>query len=106
MDYQRIQDPAGKIPEAEPVFLIRGQDAVGALIVRKWAEEFEMRGGDSVLAASARAHALLMDAWPTKKLADVPSGTPIATATAAVIQHAPGEFPIESDSSGNGVEEG
>lgn len=79
MDYQRVQDPEGKIPEGEPVFLIRGQDVIGALIVRQWAEEYQKRGGDPVIADSARAHAILMDAWPKKKMADVPEGTPIAT---------------------------
>jgi hypothetical protein len=82
MDYQRIQDPAGLIPDAEPVFLIRGQDEIGSMIVRAWADEYQKRGGDPVIADSARAQAILMDAWPTKKAADVPEGTPIATATA------------------------
>lgn len=29
-DYDRIQDPAGIIPEDEPVFLLRGQDRYAA----------------------------------------------------------------------------
>lgn len=81
MDYQRIQDPKKLIPEDEPVFLIRAQDELGARTVRKWADMFEQAGGDPVIVASARAHAILMDAWPTKKRADVPPGTPIATMT-------------------------
>ena len=28
-DYNRIQDPAGKIPADEPVFLLRAQDELG-----------------------------------------------------------------------------
>lgn len=36
-DYNRIQDPEHKIPEDEPVFLLRGQDKVAASAVRYWA---------------------------------------------------------------------
>jgi hypothetical protein len=36
-DYNRIQDPANKIPQDEPVFLLRGQDKVAAATVRVWA---------------------------------------------------------------------
>jgi len=97
MDYNDVVALDKKIPADEPVFLIRGQDAVGAHIVRQWADAFESAGGDPKLAESARAHALLMDAWPKKKLADVPDGTPIATATQIRVE--------DADSSGNGVEE-
>lgn len=103
-DYDRIQDPKKLIPKDEPVFLIRAQDSIGAQTVRKWAVMFEQAGGDPVLVASARAHADLMEAWPVKKLADVPEGTPIA-AKVDVLTHREGEFPIEADSGGNGVEE-
>jgi hypothetical protein len=73
-DYMRIQDPEGKIPEDEPVFLIRGQDAVGAEVVRFWGRLNAERGGDLELSQTAKAQAALMDAWPTKKLADAPAG--------------------------------
>ncbi len=69
-DYERIQDPAEKIPADEPVFLIRGQDAAGAAIVRCWADLHEEMGGDPELSKLARDHADRMDAWPTKKAAD------------------------------------
>ena len=36
-DYQRIQDPAGKIPEDEPVFLVRAQDRTAPNTVQYWA---------------------------------------------------------------------
>jgi len=78
MDYDRIQDPKKIIPADEPVFLIRAQDSLGARTVRKWADMFEQAGGDKVLVESVRAQALLMEAWPKKKLADVPAGTAIA----------------------------
>lgn len=71
-DYQgRVVDVEGKIPENEPVFLIRGQDAVGAEAVRAWATLNELAGGDSVLTRLARAQADRMDEWPFRKLADL-----------------------------------
>jgi hypothetical protein len=71
-DYNRIQDPAGKIPADEPVFLIRGQDIAGPDVVRYWALVNRAKGGDESLSKAALDHADLMDAWPVKKLADVP----------------------------------
>lgn len=69
-DYDRFQDPAGLIPENEPVFLIRGQDKVGADAVRGWARLNAIVGGDPELTEAAREHADRMEEWPKKKLAD------------------------------------
>lgn len=69
-DYDRIQDPAGLIPDDEPVFLIRAQDSVGAEAVRQWAELYARKGGTRDLWERALEHAGRMDAWPKKKLAD------------------------------------
>lgn len=33
-DYNHIQDPSGKIPKDEPVFLIRGQDLAAVPVLR------------------------------------------------------------------------
>ena len=78
-DYDRIQDPAGLIPADEPVFLIRGQDQVGAAVVAHWAYLNERDGGDPVLTELARGQAKLMRDWPTHKLADArPYTTPAA----------------------------
>lgn len=71
-DYNRIQDPAGLIPEDEPVFLLRGQDALAAATVRDWAGRVAYHGGDQKLVDMAREHAKAMDAWPVKKLPDLP----------------------------------
>lgn len=38
-DYNRIQDPAGLIPEDEPVFLLRGQDIFAPELVMAWARK-------------------------------------------------------------------
>lgn len=60
-----------EIPADEPVFLIRAQDILSATVVRFWADENEKIGGDPKLIESARRQADLMDAWPTKKKADL-----------------------------------
>jgi hypothetical protein len=70
-DYNRIQDPTNAIPENEPVFLIRGQDAVSGDAVRHWAQLNDERGGDPELSRRAREQAAKMDAWPNKKPADL-----------------------------------
>jgi hypothetical protein len=70
-DYMRIQDPENKIPDDEPVFLIRGQDNVSGDTVRAWADLNDSSGGDPELSKRAREHAVLMDEWPTKKKADL-----------------------------------
>lgn len=67
---ERIQDSANLIPEDEPVFLIRAQDIVSGDAVRAWAQLNDDAGGNPELSTAACDHALLMDAWQTKKLAD------------------------------------
>lgn len=71
-DYDRIQDPAELIPEDEPVFLIRGQDEVGAAAVRAWANLHRINGGSDHVYLLAMKQADKMEAWPKKKLADLP----------------------------------
>lgn len=70
-DYMRIQDPDNKIPEDEPVFLIRAQDAVSGDAVRAWADLNQNSGGDPELSKRAREQAKEMDLWKTKKPADL-----------------------------------
>ena len=71
-DYNRFQDPEGKIPEDEPVFLIRGQDKASVEAVRYWADANDKHGGDPEASRLARNHADRMEAWPTKKPCDLP----------------------------------
>lgn len=71
-DYNRIQDPAGKIPDHEPVFLLRGQDKFAAITLRLYADEVEQGGGDPAIVAASRAQADAMDAWPKHKSPDMP----------------------------------
>ncbi len=62
-DYDRIQDPHGKIPGEEPVFLIRGQDEVGWMAVEAWANLAEAAGAPDSIVMRAREHAGLMEKW-------------------------------------------
>lgn len=62
-DYARIQDPSGKIPEDEPVFLLRAQDSAAPETVRRWAVLNEERGGDPALTRQALDHARAMEEW-------------------------------------------
>lgn len=70
-DYNRIQDPAGLIPNDEPVFLIRAQDVVGAQAVLAWAEFAERVGASAEIVNMAREHAFKMVEWAEKKIPDV-----------------------------------
>jgi hypothetical protein len=72
-DYERFQDPLGLIPDDEPVFLIRGQDAISGQAVRAWAELAEINGADPEIIKRALDHADKMDRWPKKKTPDLPA---------------------------------
>lgn len=61
------------VPPDEPVFLVRGQDVVGGDVVRYWAASALTAGADAEIVNSAREHAAKMDAWPKKKVADLPT---------------------------------
>ena len=76
-DYDRIQDPAGLIPEGEPVFLIRGQDVAGPETVLAWADLAEDHGASSEIVEMARLQALRMKQWQDVacKVPDLPSDT-------------------------------
>lgn len=71
-DYSRIQDPTGKIPEDEPVFLLRGQDKYAAQVVEYWTWLVAMGGGSTEIVDMAHNHAVLMENWPIKKRPDLP----------------------------------
>jgi hypothetical protein len=71
VDYQRIQDPEGLIPEKEPVFLIRAQDNIGWMAVVCWCILAKLVGADKKIIKLAMRQALRMLDWPLKKTADV-----------------------------------
>lgn len=79
-DYNRIQDPEGKIPADEPVFLLRGQDQLACLAVAYYAGLCAQAQSPEV-AAKAQEHSLRMQAWPNKKVPDLPSGAKPAKAS-------------------------
>lgn len=75
-DYDRIQDPAGKIPEDEPVFLLRGQDKHAAATVLFYAATLMNDPSvDDDIITKAIEHAQRMREWPTHKTPDVPWGS-------------------------------
>lgn len=74
-DFDRIQDPEGKIPEDEPVFLIRAQDWSAPATLRFWAAQNALSAPE--LAAAVERHAKRMDDWQTmhgNKIPDAPEG--------------------------------
>ena len=78
-DYDRIQDPAGLIPENEPVFLLRGQDRLAPDLLRQWAHRLLENGGSGVMAEMVMKQANAMLDWQDKnkkKLPDLPPQYP------------------------------
>jgi len=76
-DYDRIQDPAGLIPEDEPVFLLRAKDKFAPKIVRMWAHEVMTETDDEELAQKIHAWADEMEAYQKVhgcKVPDTPNG--------------------------------
>jgi hypothetical protein len=62
-DYnQRIIDKAGKIPENEPVFLLRAQDVHAPSTLRHYAKLLE-ESGNIEMAEELRKHASQMVVW-------------------------------------------
>lgn len=71
-DYDRIQDPSGKIPEDEPVFLLRAQDEVAPEVVEVWALCAHKAGASNDIVEHAYEHAKLMRKWQAKHGCKVP----------------------------------
>ena len=74
-DYDRIQDPAGIIPEAEPVFLLRGQDITAPSVVDTWAIRAREFGADMRMVEAAKQQAEAMRQWQRDhgmKIPDMP----------------------------------
>lgn len=77
-DYARIQDPAGLIPEEEPVFLIRGQDLVAPKVLRFYAAHAAGAGASDELVLLVLGHAREMERWQrlcARKTPDLPEGS-------------------------------
>lgn len=80
LDYNRIQDPEGKIGKDEPVFLIRGQDKCAPAAIRAYADFAQLTGADPEVCQATRAFADYIEyTWqgrpnPDPKIPDVPKG--------------------------------
>lgn len=70
-DYNRIQDPAGLIPDDEPVFLLRAQDELACRAVAYYAGLCANVQAPEI-SARALAHSKAMAEWPKKKVPDLP----------------------------------
>ena len=70
-DYNRIQDPEEKIPEDEPVFLIRAQDVVAPAALENYATMAELVGADPKLVNMVREWAEEMRDWQATHEDDV-----------------------------------
>jgi hypothetical protein len=74
-DYNRIQDPAGKIGADEPVILFRAQDALMPAILAFYADRVRQLHGDQRIIDSALAHEQATRKWQRMnkcKLPDMP----------------------------------
>lgn len=70
-DYNRIQDPANKIPAEEPVFLLRAQDELAYKVVLYYVHLCAEEGLEEI-AGMAANHAKKMKQWSVKKKPDLP----------------------------------
>ena len=61
-DYNRIQDPANKIGEDEPVFLLRAKDEFAPIVIKLWAD-LVAASGDTDLANKVTMFAGEMEKW-------------------------------------------
>lgn len=75
-DYMRIQDPENRIPEDEPVFLLRGQDILAPALLLRWAARLRTNGGDPEMARMVEDHAQKMIYWQKTKYTKLPDLDP------------------------------
>jgi len=73
-DYDQIQDPSGRIPEDEPVFLLRAQDISAPWALEEWIRHAADSGANDNILALARRQLLAMNEWQDRfgnKVADL-----------------------------------
>lgn len=73
-DYAHIQDPTGKIPADEPVFLLRARDVAAPFTVLFWAELVRKAGASADLVEAAAGQAMRMMQWQKVHGTKVPDG--------------------------------
>lgn len=71
-DYDRIQDPDGKIPDDEPVFLIRGQDLAAPDTLREYAKLAHKAGAKPNLISATLKQANEMEEWQRQRARKTP----------------------------------
>jgi hypothetical protein len=81
-DYDRFQDPLAlgdpkRVPTAEPVFLLRGQDRIAWIVVWIWGVLNAITGGDYGASRLAWRHVRRMRQWKPHKPADLPHPMPL-----------------------------
>lgn len=75
-DYnKRIVDKEGKIPDDEPVFMLRGQDQFAPELLLTWAMKMRLSGGDPGMARDAETHAQRMIEWQKSHKIKTPDQT-------------------------------
>lgn len=91
-DYNRIQDPAGLIPEDEPVFLLRGQDVFAPQALRAYANYIEGYAPDDhtmrdkkAIVDLTRHWAEQMEAWQAERHRKLPDLVPPTIASGKLI---------------------
>lgn len=70
-DYNRIQDPAGKIPENEPVMLFRAQDKHFIKVLEYYKQLVKDDKGDYRIPVAVDEHIHLAKQWPFQKAPDL-----------------------------------
>ncbi len=76
-DYNaRIQDVDGKITDDEPVFIVRGRDAIAPAAIRAWADELASKGGEPHAVNRVRLYANEVEEWGRKNGAKLPDVDP------------------------------
>lgn len=76
-DYDRIQDPAGLIPDNEPVMVLRGQDIAAPAALRAYATAASAAGASDALVLTVLKHARAMEKWQREVARKVPDLPPV-----------------------------
>ena len=73
-----LEEEAPKIPDDEPVFLIRAQDKAAVATLDAWIHEANKAGATMDILRLVAEHRDRMAAWPTRKIPDLPKTSPFS----------------------------
>ena len=68
--YGKVTLEKKKIPDAEPLFVLRAQDKLASGVVKFYASQYKRATGDEEGYQGILKEAEAMEKWPTKKLPD------------------------------------